>query len=312
MGLFDLFKKQPSNSLDSLSEQKKMFLVNYLGDRSITWHIDEPVKERYPDIEQNIKDLQKAGLIKKEKGVYVLTESGQEMRKTFRAQERARREEMHKSAISLAMLGNYLEAYNKRARYERNSVIPHGIHISMGGDDDGAWAEETSLPYNVKNYIKASYKLDFSDCRNSEAFKDAMRSLYVGMQITGAGRLEPPKDFEESIGEYLDCPALDKQLEEKCTFPNPPKFRIYFDTKVRVYNFTNTGVMDHWDGQFLLGVFDCTKPIHASMSQYDKMKAAGIEGFPKTFQTFEKHKKANSEKYKAWIDEYSRIKGREQ
>ena len=143
MGLFDLFKKQPANSLDSLSEQKKMFLVNYLGDRSVTWHIDTPVKERYPDIDQNIEDLQKVRLIKKEKGVYVLTESGQEMRKIFRAQERARRNEMHQSTVSLAMAGNYLEAYNKRASYERNSVIPHGIHVSMGGDDDGAWAEET-------------------------------------------------------------------------------------------------------------------------------------------------------------------------
>lgn len=308
MGLFGFFKKPTTNSLDSLSEQKKMFLVNYLGDRSVTWHIDEPVKERYPDIEQNIEDLQKVGLIKKENGVYVLTDSGLEIRKTFRTQERARREEMHQSAVSLAMVGNYLEAYNKRAKYEKNSVIPHGIHVSLGGGEDGTWVEETSLPYNVKNYIKASYRLDFSDCQNSEAFKDAMRSLYVGMQITGIGRLEPPKDFEESIGEYLDCPALDKQLEEKCMFPNPPKFRIYFDTKVRVYNFTSTGVMDRWDGQFFLGVFDCTQPIHASMSQYDKMKNAEIEGFPKTFQTFEKHKKANDAKYKAWMDQYRRIK----
>lgn len=216
---------------------------------------------------------------------------------------------MHQSAVSLAMVGNYLEAYNTRARYEKSSVIPHGVHVSLGGDEDGAWAEKTSLPYNVQNYIKASYKLDFSDCRNSEAFKDAMRSLYVGMQITGAGHLEPPEDFEQNIGEYLNCPALDQQLKEKCTFPNPPKFRIYFDTKVRIYNFTSTRMMDRWDGQFLLGMYDCTKPFHATMSQYDKMKAAGIAGFPKTFRTFEKHKKANDAKYKAWMDEYSRIKG---
>ena len=256
MKLSGFFKRRLPNSLDSLSEQKKMFLVNYLGDRSITWRIDGPVKERYPDIERNIEDLQKVGLIKKEKGVYILTPSGQEMRKLFRTQERARREQMHQSAVSLAMVGNYLEAYNTRARYEKSSVIPHGVHVSLGGDEDGAWAEKTSLPYNVQNYIKASYKLDFSDCRNSEAFKDAMRSVYV-----------------------------------------------------RIYNFTSTRMMDRWDGQFLLGMYDCTKPFHATMSQYDKMKAAGIAGFPKTFRTFEKHKKANDAKYKAWMDEYSRIKG---
>lgn len=32
-------------SLDALSEQKKMFLVNYLGGRAITWHIDAPALE---------------------------------------------------------------------------------------------------------------------------------------------------------------------------------------------------------------------------------------------------------------------------
>lgn len=307
MRIFDFFKKQSSNSLDTLSEQQKMFLVNYLGTRPITWHIDEPVKERYPDIEQNIEDLQKVGLIKKENGIYILTNSGQEMRKAFRTQERARREEMHQSVGSLAMVGNYLEAYNKRARYERNSVIPHGIHVSIEGDDDGAWAEKTSLPYNVKNYIKASYKLDFSDCRNSEAFKDAMRSFYVGMEITGSGRLEPPKDFEENIGEYLDCPSLDRQLEEKCTFPNPPKLKIYFCTKVRVFNFISTKLIDHWDGNFDLGIYDCTDLFHASMAQYEQMETAGINGFPKTFRTFQKHKISNSPKYQEWMRQYSQL-----
>ena len=48
-----------------------------------------------------------------------------------------------------------------------------------------------------------------------------------------------------------------------------------------------------------LGVYDCTIPEHATIAQYEKMKEAGrIEGFPKTLRTFEKHKKANSEKYK--------------
>ena len=164
------------DSLILLSEQKKMFLVNYLGDRSITWHIDEPVKERYPDIEQNIEDLQKAGLIKKEKGVYVLTESGQEMRKTFRAQERARREEMHQSAVDFALSGDYLSAYNARAKYEKESVIPHGISVNLGGGSNTpTWEVASEIPYNIKNYIGNSCKLDFSDCENSERFKEALR-----------------------------------------------------------------------------------------------------------------------------------------
>lgn len=277
-----------------------MFLVNYLGNRAVTWRIDDPVKERYPDIGKNIEDLKKSGLIKAKTGVYILTDAGAEMRKKFLAQERARREQMHQRVIATALAGNYLEAYNARARYEKDSVIPHGIYIPLD-DDNGAWAEATSLPHNVQNYIKCSYQLDFSDCRNTEAFKDSMRALYLGMQITGIGRIDPPKDFEENVGEYLDCPALDEQLKQKCKFPNPPKFKIYFCTKVKVFNFLSTRIMDRWDGQFFLGIYDCTDPFHAAMAQYADLQQLKIPGFPKTFQTFYKHKQANSEKYQTWI-----------
>lgn len=304
LGFFDFMKKQPSNSLEELPEEKKMFLVNYLVDRSITWHIDDPVKERYPNIDKNIEDLQKDGLIKKEKGVFALTDSGLEMRKIFRSKEKARREQMHQNVLSYAMAGNYLEAYNERAKYEQDSIIPHGICAPLGRGADEVWGESASLPYNVKNYIKASYKLDFSDCENSEQFKEALRRFYVGMEITGA-ELDPADNFEEQIGETLICPALDAQLKEKCHFPRPPKLKIYFRTKVRVFNFINTKIIEKWDGNFDLGIYDCTSPLHASMAQYEMMKDAKIEKFPKTFQTFEKHKKANDSKYKDWMEEYS-------
>ena len=298
MGIFNFIKKHPVNSLDNLSEQKKMFLINYLGDRSVTWHIDDPVKERYPDIEQNIKDLQAEGLIKIEKGQYVLTSSGSEIREKFRAMERERKADMQRSVASASGLKDYVAAHNARARYEEGSVIPHGIGMD--------WKQESDIPYNVKNYIECSKKLDFSDCLNSEAFKDALRALYVGISISGTGDISPPDDFEEQVGEALICPALDAQLAEKCKFPNPPKMKIYFRTKVRVHNYISTKLIDKWDGNFDLGVYDCMVPLHADMAQYEIMRLAGIEGFPKTFQTFEKHKKANSPKYQSWMEQYEK------
>lgn len=305
MGLFNFLKKDPISSLDSLTEQKKMFLVNYLGDRSVTWHIDEPVKERYPDIEQNIEDLQKIGLIKKENSVYVLTDTGLEMRKAFRAQEKARRKKMHQEVVAFALSSDYLLAYNARVKYEKESVIPHGISVSLSGGSNTPSREEViDISHSVKKYIENSYRLDFSDCQNSERFKEAMRKFYVGMEVTGASDLDIPDDFEERLEEKLDCPTLDIQLAEKCQFQNPPKLKIYFRTKVRVFNHISTKLIDHWDGKFDLGIYDCTDPFHASMAQYEQIKNADIDGFPKTFQTFEKHKKANSEKYKSWIAQY--------
>lgn len=300
MGILGLFKKH-TNSLDSLSEQKKMFLVNYLGERFVEWGIDDPVKERYPDIEQNIEDLQKAGLITIENSVYSLTDSGLEMRKIFRAQERSRRKEMHRDAVSFALSGDYVASYNSRVRYESESVIPHGINVDCSrGSNSSKWKEAKEIPNNVKKCIENSYNLDFSDCENSEKFREALRRFYVGMEITGASDISIPDDFEERIGENLNCHALDVQLAEKCQFPNPPKLKIYFRTKVRVFNYISTKLIDRWDGEFDLGIYDCSDPFHASMAEYERLKAVEIDGFPKTFKTFQKHKLNNSEKYLYW------------
>lgn len=39
----------------------------------------------------------------------------------------------------------------------------------------------------------------------------------------------------------------------------------------------------------------------ANVKQFEKYTGAGIPGFPRTFQTFEKHKKLNDEYYQAWL-----------
>lgn len=303
MSLFDFLKKKQGSSLDLLSEQKKMFLVNYLGDRRFEWGIHDSVKEKYPDLEQNIKDLEKDGLIQICESEYRLTSQGLDMRKLFRSQERTRHESMLNDVIGFAEKEDFLSAYNARSNYEKNSVVPHGIFIGESGE--GHWKTQSNVPESVRRYIENSHKLDFSDCNNSESFKTALRNFYVGSSVSGSNRIEIPLDFEEKLGEFLDCPALNKQLEEKCEFPNPPKLRIYFNTKVSVFNLTETKVIKSWDGNFFLGVFDCTDKFHAAMAQYEKMSQAEIEKFPKTFKTFYKHKSENSEKYQEWMRQYS-------
>ena len=103
------------------------------------------------------------------------------------------------------------------------------------------------------------------------------------------------------MGEYLSCPSLDNQLEEKCCFKNPPKLKIYFSTKVRILSFTNTKLIDKWDGNFFLGKYDCTSNLHFSMAEFEYYSTLNIPGFPKTFRTYEKHKKENSLKYLSWM-----------
>ena len=245
MPLLGFLRKKPASMSSTLSEQKKMFLVNYLGDSKFEWGIHDSVKERYPDLEKNIRDLKEDGLIQVCESEYRLTARGMEMRKLFRSQERTRKASMLKDVIEFSEKEDFLASYNARSNYEQNSVIPHGIFSEESVGD--YWKNASILPQSVERYIENSYKLDFSDCNNSESFKKALRNFYVGLCISGSSRIEIPLDFEEKLGEFLDCPALNKQLMEKCDFPNPPKLRIYFNTKLTVFNFIETKVINSSD-----------------------------------------------------------------
>ena len=284
--------------------QEKSFLVNYLSDRQKEWGFDSAVEERYPLLSENIVQVINEGYIIETNEEYLLTEKGKQMQKEFRAAEKSKRLAMQEKVLDLSMQKDYLGAYNARAAYERSCVIPHGIHCSLGSDgEEIVWTEEQSLPESVKNYIAYIQKIDFSDCNNSECFKNDLRAFLIGLDITGASMnsLLLPSDFEECHGEYLDCPALNKQLEEKNLFPNPPKLRIYYCTKLIVMNCISCHHMESWDGHFLLGVYDCTEPFNFSMAEFEHFSRLSIPEFPKTFRTYYKHKTQNSEKYKQWM-----------
>lgn len=122
------------------------------------------------------------------------------------------------------------------------------------------------------------------------------------LRLPGKAHLDIPRDFEKRVGERLICPALDEQLAEKCFHPNPHRMYIYYYTKVYISNMLQTGVLKKWDGQFILGMYDCTQPYNAAMAEYEIYKTLDIPNFPKTFKTYYKHKTEKSEKYLAWID----------
>ena len=45
---------------------------------------------------------------------------------------------------------------------------------------------------------------------------------------------------------------------------------------------------------------------------FEKCSVLGIDKFPKTFKTFQKHKKENSEKYQEWMRQYSILKQKDE
>lgn len=287
-----------------VTTQEKGFLVNYLGDRKKEYGIHDAVKRRYPTLTQDIQQVILEGLVLETADGYTLTDAGNKLSKEFRQTEKLRKGKCEKEIYALSMERDYLGAYNARAAYERECVIPHGIHCSLGGNGmETPWPEAKELPFHVKNYIKVSRELDFSDCFNSEMFKSDLRAFYVGGSISGSSRVELPLDFEEIRGEFLECPLLDDQLNQVCLFEKPPKLRIYFNTKVSVYNFISTGLIEKWDGRFRLGTYDCSTEFNFSMAEFVTYSKLEISNFPKTFNTFYKHKSSNSEKYQKWMEQ---------
>lgn len=297
-----MFKNNKNGGFQQLSDMELGFLINYLCGRSITWHIDDKVLSRYPDINRNIEYLIKNKFLLIKDRKYVLTKKGEDVKKYFRSSEQSRKKAAEDNIILASLSGDFLSAYNIRAEYERECILPHGLFVFTNNEHD-KWSEAQDIPFNVMNYINNSQKLDFSDIQNSESFKEALRSFYIGHQISGSNSVELPLDFEEKLGEHLICPKLDIQLLQKCKFPNPPKLRIYYRTKVKTLNYLLTGLIQEWDGQYWLGMYDCTSPLNSAMAEFEVLRSNNIDTFPKTFKTYYSHKKANSDKYKYWIEQ---------
>lgn len=306
MSFLKMFKNNKNGGFQQLSDMELGFLINYLCGRSITWHIDDKVLSRYPDINNNIDYLIRNNFLQINDRKYILTQKGEDVKNNFRSTEKIRKKTADANIITASLSGDFLSAYNIRAKYERDSVLPHGLFVFTDSKEH-LWAEAQTIPFNVRNYINNSQKLDFRDIQNSEPFKETLRSFYIGHQISGSNSVELPLDFEEKLGEHLICPKLDIQLLQKCKFPNPPKLRIYYRTKVKTLNYLLTGLIQEWDGQYWLGMYDCTTPLNSAMAEFEVLRSKNIDTFPKTFKTYYKHKKANSDKYKNWAAQYNKL-----
>lgn len=275
-----------------IEESDLSFFTNYLGDRMKQQGIDGAVKERFPNWEELIRRVQKDGYVIDQGNRWTLTDSGKEKRNEWRKKERTRKNALIESVRNLGASDIQL-IKSIRKEYESESVLSHGIGTAPSG-----------IPEEVlSRYVERSKMLDFSDIQNSENFKQKLRDYFIQQEVIGES-FPITKEFESSVGEYLNCPELATQMREKCAFPNPPVLQIYIDTKIYILRWKSINETLRkpykWDGNFLLGVYDCTNPFHAAMAEYESLKLENIEGFPKTFQTFWKHKSRNSDKYKMW------------
>ena len=129
MSFLKMFKNNKNGGFQQLSDMELGFLINYLCGRSITWHIDDKVLSRYPDINNNIDYLIRNNFLQINDRKYILTQKGEDVKNNFRSTEKIRKKTADANIITASLSGDFLSAYNIRAKYERDSVLPHGLFV---------------------------------------------------------------------------------------------------------------------------------------------------------------------------------------
>lgn len=225
--------------------------------------------------------------------------------------------------LDFAMTGDYESA--SKIRQQSYAMNPPG---SIGVN----WEYWPEIWETDSRYIRYMNAENFSDVDNSPK---KIRAIKAGIFI------DYLFDFRDSWGvrqqsllskEPFHSDALERFLISKnWTFECESRELIYASTKkknisAKMYydSIYNSGINDVVQphifppGEYDLGFIPGTpqRIIDARrhwLSDYDlflKMQKADIERFPKTFQTFQKHKKEKSSKYRIWLDLY-KLKGAE-
>lgn len=218
-----------------------------------------------------------------------------------------------------ALKGDFLTT--SRIRQQAYSLDPPGT-IGVNWDN---FVEIWEKDSNYLTYLNCE---DFSDMNNTP---QRIASLRAGIFI------DYLFGFRDMWGVKRQCELSDEQfksdklenflIKENWVFECENRELIYAQTKeknisAKLYydaikkNGTKDSIHPHIFniGEYYLGfsadtpqiIIDSRRKWLENYDQFLKMSKLGIESFPKTFQTFEKHKQQNSEKYQIWKEAYSR------
>lgn len=148
----------------------------------------------------------------------------------------------------------------------------------------------------------------FDNINNSDHYKECLLKAYQ------AGNTNFWKSIPENVpeDEKFDCPALDEFLDRY-------GYDLYDYGKIEIY--LTTMYWTEWQEKALASqivdpnnLYDPFKDsicgwivtidklnLLQRTTDYTRLKAMNIPGFPKTIQTFERHMTKESDKYKEWM-----------
>lgn len=230
---------------------------------------------------------------------YVLTEKALKLDKEYRKKQKNLNASLKETMKHNISSGNYNKAVLEKAANFSARVLPPGIGVD--------WNDTETILQNSSKELKRIKEYDFADLKNSNSYKlSLINALYYDVEIEH-NLYKSITEFVIPTGEFILCDELDTFFMKKGFMPDEcHKVFVYLDTKR--YNQFQVHMRDLLKdekykplppGQFKLA--DSTLNYWKEFSEYKSLSEKGIENFPKTFQTYQKHKNNNSEKYKTWI-----------
>ena len=223
--------------------------------------------------------------------------------------------------LAATMSGDYKTASQLRQR--AYSFNPPGTIGIDWNDWEQIWRLDS-------RYIKYLNTEDFSDVDNSENKIEALKAglfvdyLFTFRDLWGVCRqsvLTKEKFHSDAVEKFLvdndwNFKSENRELIYAQTKRQNISARMYYDScEEKGFDTSNWKPYIYPVGEYYLGFLPGTpqKIINGrrewlrTYDEYMNMSNAKVDGFPKTFQTFKKHKNLNSDKYKRWRADYEAI-----
>jgi len=230
---------------------------------------------------------------------YVLTEKALIINEEYVAKTKSKNVALKESMYQEISAGNFTKASLLKASDYAQRPIPPGIGVN--------WNDTEYIATNSQKWLDIINEFDFSDLKNTNQYINLLRkTLYYDSEIENH-LYNSIKKFIIPFEETLNCPDLDTFFQRKKYMPSEiHKVFVYLDTKrFNTFQIQNQKFFKDKKYQPLpigeFKVMDSTISLWKEFDEYNMLSKKGISGFPKTYQTFQKHKHNNSEKYKNWI-----------
>lgn len=234
---------------------------------------------------------------------FILTSSGLEIDKEYIQNKKMQNANLKETFLQEVKSGNYVRAALERADAYSQMLVPLGIGVD--------WSNNEEIQNHSKSEQKRLKNYDFSDLNNSDAYKEILfQILYYDDEIEH-NLFTSISKFINSEGERINCPDMEFFFKEKNYMPTETeKIFVYLDTKR--FNEFQLGMQKTLKsekyrplpkGEFHISdqTIDFWKKRKEDCEEFERLSCLGIKGFPKTLQTFQKHKEKNDEKYQSWI-----------